>query len=116
MTRDEILALDGEALDEAVAERVMGWSIEPGSDIWNTDGLYGRWKNGWSPSRRWDHAGEVLEVMLAKMWLASINATGASWEVSFLWCVGLSGHMGVAEALTGPLAICRAALLAVCEE
>ena len=140
MTRDEILRLPaGPEMDALVAERVMGWHRGEGrtADSWYNaslecvapaedseldmwDGSCANCDSAWSPSTRISNAWEVVEKLQARGvrlhyssdgWHFGIGYTPPSrfmddppdpeeWEVE---CC----------APTAPLAICRAALLAV---
>jgi len=142
LTRDEILALDGPALDAAVATEVMGWKrgTPPHDGMWFDDANCGRWNSHWQPHKRWNHAGEVVEAMREKGWLVVVKfapehtpfliggsdseyapsdptpfATGKA-VCELLWMGEPWRHDEFAVADACPLAICRAALLAMMAE
>jgi len=123
LTRDEILALDGPALDAAVATEVMGWKrgTPPHDGMWFDDANCGRWNSHWQPHKRWDHAGEVVEAMRKKGWQIHTRTGdgGTICRIQRLSSLGGLANLrtlGRAHGVTFPLAICRAALLAVSEE
>lgn len=156
MTKDEILALGaGREMDEAVATRVMGWTVEPWSDegmgghnLHDSNGEYvAKWdappgwkaewdpKNRWSPSTDWNAMATVIEKLqeadfIVRLWSPNRNVlvpiktwrtdiwkqvykdTGDLYEYDGRWedSEEIEFH---ASANTLPLAVCRAALLAV---
>lgn len=143
MTREEIMALSGRELDAAVAEHVMGWRprwVEepPYWMAWevelpNGDMLYGTIVPKAVPQPVWydDRDGvrcprfstdiaaawEVAE-RLTEFEIDDLDLTVEVGNVMEGWaCWVYSGCEEVAEAReeTAPLAICRAALLAVAE-
>ena len=137
MTRDEILKMEaGEEMDRLVAEKVMGWKIfkhdyipiGTQDEIWGCDNgvhfikgipykldtttsegnLYSHsWKN-WEPSINILAAWEVVEKM---NYLQILHLSSGEWQVVFSKTISDIFHLAYAE--TAPLAICRAALLAV---
>ena len=125
MTRDEILKLEaGKELDALVATEVMGW--HGGNPSWITQegkctGWLSRFETDslaeeFNPSTDISAAWQVVEKMKEKYWMA-INTSMSSLQETE-WGVEWSKN-GVIEkvdfvlAPTAPLAICRAALLAM---
>lgn len=128
MTRDEILKLEaGDELDALIAEKVMGWhSVE---DKWGYKAWYDaedRFQCGihkgdshedsedfhilhWHPSSSILWAWEVVEKANAFFLEQPQNYDDKTWSAS----ISISSYLWDAEADTAPLAICRAALLAV---
>jgi hypothetical protein len=125
MTKDEILNMQADReLDALVAEKVMGWVAEVGLN----DRAYWVNKNDqrryfvegwdhWNPSERISHAWQVVEKMKQDNpeWFIDVkwHAFDKKWSV-----VITDMHVGYNNVLraygrTAPLAICRAALLAV---
>jgi len=128
MTREEILKLEpGSELDRLVAERVMGWqessdfAIEKETGdllkIDLSDSIFkGLWK--WSPSTDIAAAWEVVRKMLDSGWGCEIYSPNNPYalENADKWFVVFAKSEQPdfrARALFAPLAICRAALLAV---
>jgi len=127
MTREEILALEaGRELDALVAKKVMGWHLvrwadeTDGGRVWKGDaGEYRapysvdpnpKWR--WSPSTDIAAAWEVVDALMDNgIGLPQIFHDGQLWVASVSDCTRKKSNM--ASALTAPLAICRAALLAV---
>lgn len=99
MTSDEIRALEaGPKLDRLVARKVMGWSPTP----------------GWNPSISLLDAWEVVEKLTGGMIQFRLEKTESGWVYAkFVDCTGRPHVRGGASAKETPLAICRAALLAV---
>ncbi|RLG44476.1 MAG: hypothetical protein DRN81_04505 [Thermoproteota archaeon] len=131
MTRDEILRLEpGPELDRLMAEEVMGW--EEGEDFdCSKEGplIYYPSRNRvlgrkWSPSTDIAAAWEVIRKMLDSGWGCEIYSPNNPYalENADKWFVvfAKSGPIVMqlnfsAKAPSAPLAICRAALLAVKE-
>ena len=113
MTRDEILSMPaGREMDVLIAEKVMGWKTgERGvnAGYWvNDKGKEVHFKDTWYPSADVTVAWEVVEKFKGislrchgKFWFCDFDVEGKDYEYS--------------QSLTAPLAICRAALLAVME-
>lgn len=122
MTRDDVMRLSGRELDAAVAEHVMGWKRgDPkyGDMPWYPPGI-GRYLGGGRlnlPKFSTDIAAawEVVE-RLAEFEINDIEVTVEIRNVAEGWACWIhSGCEEIAEAReeTAPLAICRAALLAM---
>lgn len=119
MTRDEILAMQaGREMDALVAVKVMGWELQQrfhslggytvvvdgaGTDrfMWHNLPDVSSGQKRWSPSADLSAAWEVVEKM---------QSSPMEW---YFWHCQFFGRMGYAD--TAPLAICKAALLAVLE-
>ncbi len=105
------ITVAGPELNDLVAEKVMGWKpvLYPGGTIyWDEGGKFApRFSGSFRPSTDWAHAGEVLEKMRTRGFWCVLDAArfDGSWKVRFFDCE--------AEAATGPLAICLAAIKAV---
>jgi hypothetical protein len=117
LTRDEILEMEaGEEIDKLVAEKVMGWYVssyglvdrehKPG------DVFLGDVCECWSPSFSISAAWEVVNKLKEQSDIVDV------WHESWEWhCdIGSYGDCQTVKADTAPLAICRAALLAVIEK
>lgn len=131
ITREEILAMPaGAEMDAMIAEEVMGWHLVVEEDTnwkryWHDDENHYQHmaaKDGdnygdgedfhlifWHPSQSILWAWDVVERLdssfsLARAWLLE----DANWKGYSFWVGGVS-----AFGETAPLAICRAALLAV---
>lgn len=123
LTRDEILNMPaGREMDALIAERVMGWEIHPHKTHYiHNDGKTGYFVpcGEFQPSEDIAAAWQVVERMRYKnfysqhtdLTLASENEEWWSW--TFIDHNPLAGYSEKATAETAPLAICRAALLAV---
>lgn len=117
MTRDEILNMPaGREMDALIAERVMGRDVLLGSD-WYFPSPYGFGGHKSVPHYSTDigNAWEVVDEMQAarNYWAY----TGSLSSYCYAMFAGhQSQHEYRAEADKMPLAICRAALLAVMEE
>lgn len=112
--------LDLTTIDRALATRLMGWQplgdgyqptpwIDPqrGYTGWTDAGT-----DGWQPTRRWDHAGMVVEAMIAReMDPCGIDFNGfdVRWFAGFL----VDSRAAHAQGRTFPEAISRAALAAL---
>jgi hypothetical protein len=127
MTRDEILNTPaGRELDALVAEKVMELKVDyEFSDVLEPRvpflvDKYDEW--GYLPNYSTDIAAawEVVEFLRRKFWSTNI----VCWDYSVKWVVTCEYRTGhgepkktlYADADTAPLAICRAALLAVMGE
>lgn len=115
MTRDEILKMEaGRELDALVAKDVMGWHKLDGNwkdNIWEK--ADGHIKGDWHPSEDISAAWEVVTKIRSMGWGVDI-----SWFHEFIYCALHKPDSVIikqANAETAPLAICRAALLAVME-
>jgi len=121
MTREEILRMEaGPEWDRLVAEQIMGWSEGKHFEV----GDFGVVKLGevidiWSPSTDIAAAMEVVQKLLEKRLRVSMYSPWGDrnepyaipeWTVFVLSNHGLGIEMG-GETL--PLAICRAALIAL---
>jgi len=139
MTRDEILNMPaGREMDALIAEKVMGWNIltkPDGYRYWaDTDGEFacgvppeeGYFEDEedlhllkWHPSESILWAWDVVEVLRGKFWSTTITQWDHSRKtvVTCEYRSGRGEHKAplYADADTAPLAICRAALLAVME-
>lgn len=111
MTKDEIMKLEaGQEINELVINHVMKWALIHRGDFDYTynDGVYGARIN-WSPSSEIADAWIVVEKMQSKGFC--FDADGNALRKRFRFGVGQE----IGEAETAPLAICRAALLAIME-
>lgn len=130
MTPDEIAAMPaGREMDARVAETVMGWLVvEGGGEDWY-ERLVTRWpclvmfpagnvclhrseygeSESWKPSTDIAAAWEVVEHLQKSGWWLLLTSPRKSTP---LWTAVLPGLV-YSESETAPLAICRAALLAV---
>jgi len=117
MTKDEILRLEaGRELDALVAEKVMDYKRGDvaGQEVWATkepEGMLIRFVgDDFMPSKEIGHAWQVVEKMSKRDTVYIYLYEGG--------CSILHGFYQekLASADTAPLAICRAALLAVMEE
>lgn len=117
MTRDEILKLEaGRELDALVAEKVMGYPKEIISINGSVKSPNGDWmvreidEYSTDISAAW----EVAEK-LGSFWIDH-TVSDLGIDVEFFTSLDHSKERLVATADTAPLAICRAALLAVMED
>jgi len=128
MTRESILAMPaGPEMDALVAERVMGWTWEPGPYLQDPETP----RRAHPQSTR--NAPDPYSTNIAAAWLVveklndkKIAEAGGDWswpvEITYIcdegregWCVQFQGrHDAVAEP--APLAICRAALLTTLDQ
>lgn len=92
----------GRELDLLVAEHVMGWKIHP-CGTYEVDGSMSRHSTAFHPSTDIRHAWEVVERIPVDVLLRKGSP----------WCLCEILHGPIVTAETMPLAICRAALLAV---
>jgi hypothetical protein len=120
MTRDEILKMEaGPELDALIAEKVMEWTEWPISgDYVTLHGKTGHTIDTFNPSSDISAAWEVVEKLqdTPTEYFFEICKTPVIWRQSGKpthWHVELGGQKAYADA--APLAICRAALLAVME-
>jgi len=126
MTCEEILKLEpGPKLDRLVAERVMGWKLGVDADT-RIDSKW-VWRSGkrWSPSRDIAAAMDVISKLLESGLFLDIysprEAEAPDWfhgdDEWVVFVCDWDHEDGIAHAGAGtlPLAICRAALLAVME-
>ena len=136
MQRDEILSMEaGRELDALVAERVMGWgdiSLHPmmDSDWWGmpsgpATAIQGA--VGWLythekvPNYSTDIAAawEVVEAVRGRGWSLSLGEGMSGYGDAVVWMVDFYKGNRICLSANGPdvpLAICRAALLAVMED
>jgi len=131
MTKEEILNMEpGLELDRLVAEWVMGWKEEHiEDDRWHINANF--WCRGneigpqvqkWSPSTDIAAAMKVVQKLLEKGFRVSMYSPWKGQSNSSAipeWTVYILGNQGFhteADGRTLPLAICRAALLAIKEE
>jgi hypothetical protein len=141
MTRDEILNMPaGKEIDALIAEKVMGWhkGDSYGREVWlDTDERYQRGiarENGfeddedfhllhWHPSESILWAWEVIEKMqeIDSHWSPGVNWDDDDGDGNPMWVASFT-YYGEDESQfqqnevwdkSAPLAICRAALLAV---
>jgi hypothetical protein len=136
MTKDEIMKLEGRELDAAIAERLFGWKwleVESSAGglvrIFRHPELfvYGAWGPKEEPINYYDTlphystdiaaAWLVVEKMQEKRNCLSLTYGIFSGDFVFEWKAEfrMVPKDGIAWADTAPLAICRAALLAVME-
>jgi len=128
MTREGILGLEpGPELDRLIAERVMGW--EEGVEFFRRNGwiiVNGRripnraagTELDWSPSTDIAAAWEVVKKMLGSGWGCEIYSPNNPCALEDIdkWVVVFAKSELFdyrAKASSAPLAICRAALLAM---
>ena len=117
MNYDEMPA--GREMDALVAEKVMGWRLDAscGYSTWmggKADSRGMRWTiDGWKPSADIAAAWGVVEKVREEFRYVSVTA-GNGWSCS-AWDVEKAKRLREVHAFadTAPLAICRAALLAV---
>jgi hypothetical protein len=115
MTRDEILNMPaGREMDALVAEKVMGWRLHPHKTHWMTNNNNFRRIGTFLPSDDISAAWEVVEKMKEKGRLYLIVSDDIGYKAEIL--LNDPVPMATAQCDTAPLAICRAALLAVMEE
>lgn len=107
-----------------VAEKVMGWELikRAKPDLWHfSDTIederilvgYSRVAAAWNPAVRMEHAWDVMDH-LTKRFHVSVGGQCPGWTCDVSELAGQS--LARAVAPTAPLAICRAALLAVGKE
>lgn len=117
MPKDEILTMSaGRELDAVVAIYVCGWIVDDWTAISPTGSRNSRnahGDDGWLPyySTNMDAAWQVIEAVW-KSWFVSISISPNLASC----CLQNNGITRSAYAETAPLAICRAALLAVAKE
>lgn len=129
MTRIEIFQMEaGREMDALVAEKVMGWiekKYPMGRALYWTDSDGHSQRaciEAWNPSTNISAAWEVIEKieggqreMLCNLIHKGFGFTSLIWEAELRECRGNHKYY-IADATTAPLAICRAALLAVMEK
>jgi hypothetical protein len=113
MTQDEILVLPaGRELDAMVAEQVMGWVREE-PRWYNRQGGFESIVDLWQPSVSHNQAFIVVErFSVPKFYVRLCSTVTGRWRCDIDLCGG-DGPTRSCSAWTVPLAICRAALLAV---
>lgn len=105
----------GLELDCAIARDVLGWTPVPGTKHFANGMGYGT--DCFLPSKDLDDAWQVVEALTARDYSFTlsrdvVNQVPCQWWASFLApCPAVRPESARAEA--APLAICRAALLAV---
>ena len=116
MTRDEIMKLEGKNLDASIAVLVMGWELDgdASGDYWEKSRYDHIDFLEWKPSENIAHAWQVVE----KFYSAHINRFGGSnggkyYDVYMVTEIDGKNADGQVTDTTAPLAISRAALLAV---
>ena len=116
----------GAEMDRLVAEKVMGWRPAPGTylnehgdefscELWVWDGYkddrdFAQEVKRWHPSTNIAHAWEVVERLCEgdSRWAFSLSRDGDNdYHAKFF------GPVSLGVAAKAPLAICRAALVAV---
>jgi len=117
MTHEETLKLEpGPKLDRLVAERVMGWEFDLLRDAWFKDGEGEIWAENWHPSTDIAAAWKVVKALREKGSVIDILSCPEDFTVK-IWNENESEGLSIAKASAEqmPLAICRAALLAMME-
>ena len=110
MTRDEILNMPAGREMDALIAVAIGWVIEDVTAISPSGSKWARNVHGddaWLPYYSTDIAA-AWEVVVEFNNECTLNNVHGIWGVHF--------HGGVGESKSAPLAICRAALLAVMED
>lgn len=115
MTRDEVLALSIERLNEECA-KLLGWNLDSyGHHYCLPDGtfMFSRWH--WQPTENWEHCGMVWDAMIQDGWHGECSIRG---ELSFAEFFGKgtaysTGRLGRDNL---KVAICQAAVLAMYEK
>lgn len=123
MTREEILGMEaGPELDRLVAEQIMGWEEGRNFSMWPEQGVHISVGDGigffWRPSTDITAAWEVMTKLcelgmvpeVYGMWLTKKKN---EWYIVLWYSVEDLTAAARAKASTLPLAICRAALLAM---
>lgn len=117
----------GPEMDRLVAEKVMGWTARDnrlsGGYLFGWAKPDGSWgacaisgSNAWSPSTDIASAWAVVEKAMASNGCASVQSTGFEWDRRFIARIQFGTCFTTdrsALADTAPLAICRAALMAL---
>lgn len=119
LTQEQILALPaGREIDVLVATKVMGWTLHEKGYYICPDRDYHPTIYTWLPSDEIPSAWEVVEKLISsdsEVAICSLLPNDANPGKAD-WHVEVSGWKGFdARANTMPLAVCRAALLAVSE-
>jgi len=122
MNKEQILSVKpGPELDRLVAERVMGWQYDLLRDAWaKADGSYA-YAEVWKPSTDIAAAWDVVQCLISKSFNVEVWNTveldqDGEWRTAWVVDVRSTQHGAStyrAQAPSAPLAICRAALLAV---
>lgn len=128
MTRDDILSMSaGKELDELVAEKVMGWKRTGQcwkDDRGNTRTIELTSFGSFEPSQDISAAWEVVEKLKDgyQYFYTGWDYPTETYFAQFIEAIATDDEVGVelreinSISETAPLAICRAALLAVMEE
>ena len=120
MTRDEILKMPaGYEMNKLIATNVMGWALvnnhgEAGGKFWiGHGGSFGDMPERYLP----DFSGEIAPAfsVVEKLQESGLGFSISDYSPSKGWCAEFYGKQqnSKADGETAPLAICRAALLAV---
>ena len=84
MTRQEILNMTKEELNEAVARKVMGWKLSLDGECWGTEDELLRDKSDWNPAKEIEHAWWVILKMVENGGApALINDDNGHWALAF---------------------------------
>ena len=116
LTRQDVLNMpSGEEIRDLAATLVMGWNKQ--GNWWVKNRLMHTVSN-WTPDVNILNAFWIIETFDRKHWDISISSftdnDGEVWEVSFFeYFEDGVGRHGKAEAETAPLAITRAAIIAL---
>jgi hypothetical protein len=116
MTRDEIMALEGAELSDAVAEKVMGWKYHagakmPGCDWWETNDKP-ICRDVWMPHELISDAFTVVEKMRVNHnFQMTWNRKQKKWLVSFAPDVRIESLVAIGDDSELAALICRAALV-----
>ncbi len=129
MTKDEILRMEaGREMDALVATKVMGWEDDPEVPYWDARDVNGQVihvSRRWSPSTDIAAAWEVFEFLSKNSVEVAVSCNGVEratighdsdgWSCSVWWFKDIESSHAIEGiyADTAPLAICKAALLAV---
>jgi|ERR1051326_186729 hypothetical protein len=116
--------LSGRELRDAVALRVMGWTLadrramgwSPGPDVWLTGDEENPTEQDWWPNESIEAAMRVVEKMRERHWCVSIMNQfhkGPQWFVSFEGAVKKDIRQVSAHGDSLPAAICACALAAM---
>lgn len=106
MTRDEIIAMEaGQDLDFLISEKVLNLSV----DEWNTRFFRNQTHYSTDIAAAWQ-----VVVLRGQHWQVTRN--GPKYNVILSWYTETGRIRVHAKAESAPLAICRAALLAVMEQ
>ena len=110
MTRTEIEALEGRALDAAVAEQVFGWRPDPRYEgIMASRMLIPDGRRDVAPCYHedWSTIPLIVEAMERYTYAFTLQKGGHRWYADFLWAPVCND--------SAPTAVCRAALLVLGE-